>query len=281
MLTDRKGNIVDLTVNKTNLDAVIDFNEKLGEKFPKFGILVVAYEAEKYLSNTINRIPGELKDCIEDIFIFDDFSIDKTFEVANILKNDGVWSNKIHAFKNPRNLGYGGNQKSGYNYAIERGIDYVIMLHGDGQYGPEYIPDLMLQVLGKDNEVVFASRMLNKKDAISGGMPLYKWLGNQILTKFENLVLDTNLSEFHSGYRMYSTSILKKIPFEQNTNDFHFDTQIIIQCRALGVNIVEVPIKTYYGDEVCHVNGIKYAIDICWAVLEYRLTSFEKRQVSC
>lgn len=164
-----------------------------------------------------------------------------------------------------------GNQKVGYRYAIEKGYDYVILLHGDGQYGPEYLPDLMLSACTEKCHAVFASRMINKGDALKGGMPLYKWVGNQILTSIENMVLGLQLAEYHTGYRLYSTEALKRIPFEANTDEFHFDSQIIIQLRALNAKIAEVPIKTFYGDETCHVNGLKYARDVCLSLVDYRL----------
>lgn len=113
--------------------------------------------------------------------------------------------------------------------------------------------------------------MINKRDALKGGMPFYKFIGNQVLTRFENLILNTSLYEFHSGYRMYSTKVLRSIPLNANTNEFHFDTQIIIQCRHLGINIKEVPIKTFYGDEECNVDGFRYAFDVCKSVMKYRM----------
>jgi glycosyltransferase involved in cell wall biosynthesis len=232
---------------------------------------VLSYNASAHIAATIDRIPKDAFDLIDEIFIFDDCSPDNTFKVAEELKEESFWKTKLNVYKNPRNLRYGGNQKAGYRYAIEKGLDYVIMLHGDGQYAPEYIPDLMFPAVTQGEKVVFASRMINKKDALMGGMPLYKFVGNQVLTRFENLILGTKLFEFHSGYRMYSTDVLKKIPFEQNTHEFHFDTQIIVQCRALGVVICEIPIKTFYGDEECNVDGFRYAKDVVLTVLEYRL----------
>ena len=109
--------------------------------------------------------------------------------------------------------------------------------------------------------------MIDKRAARAGGMPLYKWLGNQILTSFQNRMLGTQLSEFHSGYRLYSTKALAQIPFEKNTNDFHFDTEIIVQFVLKNLRITELPIPTYYGDEICHVNGLKYAWDVCKTML--------------
>jgi 2-polyprenyl-3-methyl-5-hydroxy-6-metoxy-1,4-benzoquinol methylase len=168
-------------------------------------------------------------------------------------------------------LGYGGNQKIGYDYVISKGYDYVILLHGDGQYAPEILGDLLKPILNNEAEIIFGSRMMNTGEARRGGMPLYKYLGNKILTKFENYFLKMNLSEFHSGYRIYSCKILSKIPYHLNTDDFHFDTEIIIQLKELGVNILELPIPTYYGDELCYVNGLKYAKNVFKSVINYTL----------
>src|SRR5207249_1768875 len=113
--------------------------------------------------------------------------------------------------------------------------------------------------------------MLDKRSALRGGMPLYKWIGNQILTKIQNRLLGTNLSEFHSGYRLYAVEALAQIPFEKNTNDFHFDTEIIIQLVLKKLRIVELAIPTFYGDEVCYVNGLKYAFHIIRSTIKARL----------
>ncbi len=271
MLVSRSGNEIVFSVDQKKVQEILKLKEEWGDGFPRFGILVLSYNAKEFIEKTIQRIPIELESVISEIFVFDDNSPDNTYEIAEQLKEVSSWKHKLNVFKNPRNLRYGGNQKIGYSYAIERGIDFVIMLHGDGQYAPEYIPDLILPAVKDKKEVVFASRMINKKDALRGGMPLYKFIGNQVLTRFENLILGTKLFEFHSGYRMYSAEVLKRIPFQENTDEFHFDTQIIIQCRALGVDIFEVPIKTYYGDEECNVDGFKYAKDVILTVIEYRL----------
>jgi len=252
--------------------------EKLGKKFPKIGVFIVSYNASDRLPHTIRRIPVPIVNLLEEIYVFDDFSTDDTFqkglELLDDCKTNGkdkIWQNKLRVYRNPRNYGYGGNQKIGFNYAIQKGFDYVILLHGDGQYAPEYLVDMIWSSLSLGKAVVFGSRMKPRWDAFRGGMPLYKWVGNQILTRYENSVLKMNMTEFHSGFRLYSTEVLKRIPFEMNTNDFHFDTQIIIQCRALGVPIHEISIPTYYGDEICRVNGLKYAANVCLSVIEYRL----------
>jgi SAM-dependent methyltransferase len=143
-------------------------------------------------------------------------------------------------------------------------------VHGDGQYAPECLPDLLAPLLAGEAEAVFGSRLLTEGGARRGGMPLYKLAGNRALTRFQNAMLGTALSEFHSGYRLYATSALRRIPFECNTNDFHFDTEIIIQLVLAGQRIVELPIPTYYGTEVCRVNGLKYAWDVCKTMLHAR-----------
>ena len=269
MLVSRSGHQINFEVNSEKLERLKKLKGELGERFPKFGVFVLSYNAANHIESTLSRIDFSLNDLIEEIFIFDDNSPDDTFSVAQEVAKESPWKDKISVFKNSVNLRYGGNQKVGYQYAIDRGLDYAIMLHGDGQYAPEYIVDLMLPAVEEGRDVVFASRMMRKRDAIKGGMPLYKFIGNQVLTRFENIILGTKLTEFHSGYRMYSTRILKRMPIKMNTDDFHFDTEIIIQCRHLGAPIKEVPIQTFYGDEECNVNGFQYAFDVCKAVLLY------------
>ena len=177
----------------------------------------------------------------------------------------------ITVVRTPQNLGYGGNQKLGYQWAIENDLDVVVLLHGDGQYAPEFLPQLVAPLEDDSADAVFGSRMLEPGRARQGGMPLYKYLGNQVLSKVENTVAGANLSEWHSGYRAYSTKALASIPFERNDDGFNFDTQIIVQLLETGMRIAEVAIPTYYGDEICYVNGMSYAKDITRDVLRYRL----------
>jgi len=146
-------------------------------------------------------------------------------------------------------------------------------LHGDGQYAPESLPDLLRPLEAGDADAVIGSRMMSKGAARAGGMPLYKFVGNKVLTGFENAMFGTSLTEFHSGYRLYSCDALKQIPFEKNTTDYHFDTQILIQLHAAGMRIVERPIPTYYGDEIRPVNGMRYAKQVVQSVLDYQLNA--------
>ena len=234
----------------------------------KIAIFIVAYNAANTLRHVLDRISEDVWDRVDEVFVFDDSSQDDTFLIGLGYKQLHG-KTKLSVFRNEENLGYGGNQIRGYKYAIEQGHDIVALLHGDGQYAPEALGELLAPLDRGEADAVFGSRMMTKGAALKGGMPLYKYAGNKILTTFENAMLGTHLSEFHSGYRLYSTAALKKIPFERNTNDFHFDTQIIIQFHAAGLRIVELPIPTYYGDEICHVNGMKYAADVVASVLRY------------
>lgn len=237
---------------------------------PKIGILVVAYNAASTLASVLDRIPNEFRPRIKEVFVCDDASGDATYLVGLGYKQLSA-DLPLTIVRHPQNLGYGGNQKAGYRMAIEHGLDIVVLLHGDGQYAPESLPDLVAPLERNECDAVFGSRMMHPKAALRGGMPRYKYLGNRVLTKFENACLGTNLSEFHSGYRAYSVAALRSIPFERNTDDFNFDTQIIVQLHDAGKRIVEVPIPTYYGDEICYVNGMKYARDVTMDVLGYRM----------
>lgn len=237
---------------------------------PRIGILVVAYNAASTLAGVLDRIPKDFRSKISEVLVCDDASGDATYLVGLGYKQ--VSSDlPLTVVRHPQNLGYGGNQKAGYRMAIEHGLDIVVLLHGDGQYAPECLPELVGPLERGECDAVFGSRMMHRGAALRGGMPRYKYVGNRILTKLENACLGTNLSEFHSGYRAYSVAALRSIPFERNTDDFDFDTQIIIQLHDAGKRITEVAIPTYYGDEICYVNGLKYARDVVADVVGYRL----------
>jgi glycosyltransferase involved in cell wall biosynthesis len=238
-------------------------------------IFIVAYHAEATIDQVLRRIPAALADEYDvEILIIDDASQDETFATGVATSRTAGLPFKVTVLYNPVNQGYGGNQKIGYHYAIERGFDYVALLHGDGQYAPECLPELMSPFRTAAADAVFGSRMMLPGAARKGGMPGYKWIGNRILSTIQNRLLGTSLTEFHSGYRIYRTSALREIPFERNTNDFHFDTEIIIQLVFARKRIVEHPIPTYYGDEICRVNGIRYAKDVVKVSLQASLQKF-------
>ncbi|THB78248.1 MAG: glycosyltransferase family 2 protein [Desulfobulbaceae bacterium] len=238
-------------------------------------IFIVAYNAENTIESVLKRIPIELDDFYDvEILIIDDSSQDQTFARSELTRRSGSIPFKMTVLFNPVNQGYGGNQKIGFHYAVNNGFDWVALVHGDGQYAPECLPQLTEILANNEADAVFGSRMMEGSSALKGGMPLYKFVGNKILTTFQNFLLGSKLSEFHSGYRLYSINALKKIPFDLNSNDFHFDTEIIIQLFISGQIIREIPIPTYYGDEICHVNGMKYALDVCKATIQSKVQRF-------
>lgn len=243
---------------------------------PRIGIFIIAYNAVNHLIKTINRIPREVYEQVEEIFVIDDCSKDNTYYAALGYKHE-QHIEKLTVHRNETNQGYGGNQKVGYRYAIERGLDVVAMVHGDGQYAPEALPVLLEPLVGGQADMVFGSRMSERGRALRGGMPIYKYVGNRILTFLQNKCTGLSLSEYHSGYRLYSTNALRKIPFESFTNTWHFDTQIILALAERNMRIVERPIPTYYGDEICHVNGIPYALNCL--VTSYRFYRNRKNNI--
>jgi 2-polyprenyl-3-methyl-5-hydroxy-6-metoxy-1,4-benzoquinol methylase len=232
-------------------------------------VLVVAYNASSTLEETLERIPQDFRSRIGEIVVADDASDDDTFERGTAWRDRNPDTNTT-VIRHLVNRGYGGNQKVGYQMAIERGFDVVVLLHADGQYAPEAITSLVDPIVDGTADAVFGSRMMEPGAARRGGMPMYKYVGNKILTKVENTVLGSDLSEFHSGYRAYSVKALAELPFRANSDGFDFDTQIIVQLLDADKRILEVPIPTYYGDEICYVNGMAYARDVVKAVLTYR-----------
>jgi len=235
----------------------------------KIGVLVVAYNAESTIESTLGRIPKNFVPEVHSILISDDKSQDLTSKRANDFANNS--NLPIELIIQPINLGYGGNQKFGYSWALQNHWDIVVLLHADGQYAPEFIPEIVKPLVENKADAVFGSRMINKKDALRGGMPKYKWIGNQILTFIQNRLTNQNFSEWHSGYRAYRVESLKDINIGKLSNGFRFDTQIILALIESKKRIVEIPIPTYYGDEVSHVNGIEYAREIIWDTLRHRL----------
>jgi 2-polyprenyl-3-methyl-5-hydroxy-6-metoxy-1,4-benzoquinol methylase len=232
------------------------------------GVLVVAYNAAATLAQTLDRLPPSFAERVDHVLVCDDASADDTYEVGLRYRESSVLP--LTVIKHPRNLGYGGNQKSGYHWAIEHGLDVVVLLHGDGQYAPEVIESIVEPLVRGEADAVFGSRMLEPGKARAGGMPLYKYVGNRILSRFQNRLIGLELSEWHSGYRAYRVDALGDLDLDGYSNGFDFDTEIILGLYAAGKTIAEVPIPTYYGDEICHVNGIKYAKDVTADVLRFK-----------
>ncbi len=235
----------------------------------RIGILIVAYNAVATLAGVLHRIKPNVWRNVEEIAVIDDASQDATYDLAVGMKT--LWMlPKLQVLRHPRNLGYGGNQKAGFRYFLDKGFDIVILLHGDGQYAPEILAQLYHPICSGQADAVFGSRMLGKYGGpLRGGMPLYKYIGNRILSAMENHALGMHLSEFHSGYRAYSLDALRRIDLSRMSDDFHFDTEIIIKLHHQRYSIREIPIPTYYGSEICHVNGLRYARNVVRAVRHY------------
>ena len=236
-----------------------------------FAVFIIAYNAFDTIIEVYERIPAVVKKKAKEIFVIDDCSQDTTFEKILTYKQKKKLE-KLTLFRNPINLGYGGNQKKGYDYAIKQGYDLVIMLHADAQCAPEKIIDLIKPFSDSDAQLgmVFGSRMTG--NPLKGGMPVIKYIGNKILTLIQNSFLGTHLSEFHSGYRCYSTKVLTKIPYHLCSDGFSFDTEVIIMLLQRGYKIAEADIPTHYGKEVCHVPLISYGLHCLMAVFQYKLS---------
>ena len=227
----------------------------------KVVVVLPAYNASKTLEITYNEIPF---DVVDEVVLVDDASKDDT---ASLAKKMGI----KHVIRHEENRGYGGNQKSCYDKALELGGEIVIMLHPDYQYTPKLII-AMVSIIGNElYEVVFGSRILGR-GALKGGMPMYKYIANRFLTFFQNQLSRQKLSEYHTGYRAYSGSVLRDINYNRNSDDFIFDNQVIAQIFAKGYSIAEVTCPTKYFEEASSINlsrSIKYGFGVMGVSIRY------------
>lgn len=209
----------------------------------KVVVVLPAYNAAPTLEITYKEIP---MDIVDDVILVDDASKDNTSELA---KQIGI----KHVIRHEKNKGYGGNQKTCYDKALELGADIVIMLHPDYQYTPKLIP-AMTSIIGNDlYQVVFGSRILGK-GALKGGMPMYKYIANRFLTLTQNILMGQKLSEYHTGYRAFSKKVLQSVNYHNNSDDFVFDNQMIAQICFEGFDIAEVTCPTKYFEEASSIN---------------------------
>ncbi|MEK6910265.1 MAG: glycosyltransferase family 2 protein [Nanoarchaeota archaeon] len=241
----------------------------------KLMVLIVSYNAEQTITKLLHRIPQEVWDKAEEIVIADDASRDRTAEMARDYKKIYGKEN-LTVIKHEKNKGYGGNQKWGYKYGMQKGYDIAVMVHGDAQYPPEKIMELIKPIEEGKADFMFGSRMSG--DPLGGRMPLYKFCGNIFLTTVENFVLRTDLTEFHSGFRAYSLKALKDIPLDLDSDGFHFDSEIIIQLVIAKKNIGEITIPTFYGDEKCNVKVINYGMNILKELCRYLASKWNIKQ---
>jgi len=214
----------------------------------KIVIVMPAYNAAKTLKQTLDDIP---KGSYDEIILVDDLSKDNTAEVARSLG--------LKVIVHDKNKGYGGNQKTCYNAALEDGADIVVMLHPDYQYDPRLVPFLTGLIADDVCDIMMANRIRTRREALKGGMPFYKYFFNRCLTITENFILGLNLGEYHTGYRAFSKKALETINFELCSDDFVFDQQVIVQAAALHLRIGEIPVPAKYFDEASSINFIRSA----------------------
>lgn len=229
----------------------------------KIVVVLPAYNAAKTLEQTYKEIPFDM---VDDVVLVDDRSKDDTVEVGERL---GI----THIIQHQQNRGYGGNQKSCYNKALEIGADIVIMLHPDYQYTPMLIPSMVYPIANGLYPVVFGSRILGN-GALRGGMPMYKYIANRLLTFFENVMLGQKLSEYHTGYRAFSKEVLQRVNYEIDSDDFVFDNEMVSQIFYLGYEIAEVTCPTKYFEEASSINfkrSVQYGLGVLRVSVKHRL----------
>lgn len=233
------------------------------KKNSKIIIVLPAYYAEKTLESTINDIP---KDFVSEIILVDDASKDRTVNISHRLG--------IKTYIHPHNLGYGGNQKTCYWEALKRKPSVIVMLHPDYQYDGKRIKELVSPILKGEYDLMIGSRIRTRREALEGGMPIIKYLGNRVLTTLDNSVLGLNLSEHLSGFRAYSFKALTTIPFQRFSNDFVFDQQMIASAVSYGFKIGETPVPVRYFDKASSISGLtglKYVLESFLCLFQYSL----------
>src|SRR3989344_6851991 len=236
------------------------------KKSPKIIVVMPAYYAEKTVEQTYNDLP---RDLISEIILVDDASTDKTVEVAKKLG--------LTVFRHKKNTGYGGNQKTCYDQALKRNPDIIVMVHPDYQYDPKLAGVLCEPIVNGRADIMLGSRNQSRKQALAGGMPIWKYFSNRFLTIFENIMLGINLSEFHSGYRAYSAKALKMLPYYSFSDDFVFDQEILVSAVSFGLTISDTPVPCKYFPEASSINfkrSAKYGLMTLWTVFLYHLNNF-------
>jgi len=230
----------------------------------KVVVVLPAYNAAKTLERTYFEIPFDI---VDEVVITDDASVDNTVEVA---KKIGI----KHVLQHDKNKGYGANQKTCYDYALTLNADIIIMLHPDYQYTPKLIRAITSIIAEDVYEVVLASRILGG-GALKGGMPLYKYFFNRVMTLLQNILMNQKLSEYHSGYRAFTAKAIRSVPYHKNSDDFVFDNQFLAQLCYVGYEIAEVTCPTKYDEESSSINfmrSMKYGVGCMLTALQYFLS---------
>ncbi len=244
-----------------NSESCGNTDKGLKQKFQKVVVIMPAYNAERTLEKTFHDIP---EGSVDEVILTDDGSADRTVEIAKSLG--------IKVISHAKNMGYGANQKTCYDAALESGADTIIMIHPDYQYDPRIIPSVLGFLSLGICDIIVGSRIRTRKETLEGGMPIYKYLSNRVLTAMENIVLGQNLGDFHSGFRAYTKEVLQSINYKSNSNDFIFDTEFLAQAVYLGFKVGDVPIPTRYFAEASSINlkrSLKYGIETLLVMLKY------------
>jgi glycosyltransferase involved in cell wall biosynthesis len=232
---------------------------------PKVVVVMPAYNAEKTLKKTYNDIPKKI---IDSVILVDDGSHDKTVSIAKRLG--------IKTVVHPQNRGYGGNQKTCYTFALSEGADIVVMIHPDYQYDSRLTAHMVEPIIEGRFDVMLGSRIRTRKEALAGGMPLYKYISNRALTALENIILGQNLSEYHTGFRAFHKKVLTNIPFHKFSDDFAFDQDILVSAIYSKYRVGETPVPVRYFPEASSINfkrSVTYGLGILWTLLRYILNS--------
>lgn len=231
----------------------------------RIAVVLPAYNAARTLQRTVAELDRTVVDAL---ILVDDSSTDNTWQVAEQLSSLGV-----QRIQHPNNQGYGANQKTCYGIALEQGADVIVMVHPDYQYSPRLVPAMAAMIAYSEYDLVLGSRIL-AQNAVRAGMPRYKYAANRGLTLFENVLIRAKLSEYHTGLRAYSRSLLLAIPFRHNSDDFVFDNQVLVQSLRAGARIGEVSCPTRYNQDSSSISfrrSVTYGIGVCRTALEYRL----------
>jgi glycosyltransferase involved in cell wall biosynthesis len=239
----------------------------------KIVVVMPAYNASLTLEKTYNELPFEI---VDDVILVDDCSSDQTHILAERL---GIQ----HVIRHDKNMGYGANQKSCYKKALEIGADVVIMVHPDYQYEPRLVTSMASLVSNGIYDCVLASRILGV-GARKGGMPLYKYIANRILTLYQNLLIPYKLSEYHTGFRAFSKNVLEALPLEHNSDNFIFDNQVLLQVISEGFHIGEISCPTRYTDDSSSINlkdSIQYGIGVLLLTIQYKLAKHGLVKIKC
>lgn len=222
-----------------------------------------AYNAALTLERTVRDIPAG---AVDEIIVVDDCSRDNTVEIAHKLG--------LTVIRHEKNLGYGGNQKTCYKYALEHGAEVVVMIHPDYQYDSRAIPIAVEIIRLGTCDFIMGSRIRTRREALAGGMPVWKYIANRCLTLIENIALGQNLADFHSGFRAYRREVLETIPYNRNSNDFVFDSEFLAQAVHFGFKIGDIPVPVRYFDEASSINfrrSVKYGFSTLWVMTKYWL----------